>query len=65
MELDKIDLDKFYSKITKVSTSAYILVPHNIMKYTGLELGEEVIVYIARKNKQMHTKDGGVKNETN
>ena len=50
-------LDKFYAKTMKIGDSAFVLVPNNIMKFTGLDIGEEVIVYIGRKKEV--EKDGG------
>lgn len=42
-------MDKFYAKITKYGDSSYVLVPSNLMKFAGLELGDEVEVYIKKR----------------
>jgi len=45
-------IEKFYAKIYKTGGSHVITIPSNLIKFAGLEIGEEVIVYIKKKDEK-------------
>jgi len=45
--------DKFYATIIKQGTSLYVLVPANLIKYSGLGESVEVECYIRRKPEEV------------
>jgi putative transposon-encoded protein len=50
-----MEIEKFYGKIVKIGDSAFVLVPSKILKYTGLQINENVVVYIKRRREENGT----------
>jgi len=46
------ECEKFGARIVNFGSSNYVLIPINVMKFSGWELGDELVVLAKKKKKE-------------